>query len=212
MKNVRLTTTFALPVALATLAACSGSPGESAGVASSAEAVSTEASGARGAVFTIDNAAAGNDVLAFSRAADGTLTAAGTYPTGGLGTDVGLGTQGAVTLALGGKLLLAVNAGSNDVSTFTVSGSKLALVSRVASGGTAPCSIAVHDHVVYVLNGGTPNNVSGFHLSDAGELTPIANSTRPLSGDAVSPAQVGFSRTARSWRSRRRAPTTSTPS
>ncbi len=42
-----------------------------------------------GAVYTQTNAAAGNAVLAFDRASDGSLTPAGSYPTGDLGTGTG---------------------------------------------------------------------------------------------------------------------------
>ena len=39
-----------------------------------------------GAVYTMDNSAGGNHVLAYNRAANGALTPAGVYATGGLGT------------------------------------------------------------------------------------------------------------------------------
>jgi hypothetical protein len=38
-----------------------------------------------GAVYTSSNAAAGNSIIAFSRAADGSLTPLASYPTGGRG-------------------------------------------------------------------------------------------------------------------------------
>ena len=48
-----------------------------------------------GHVFAISNDPAGNALLAFDRAADGTLTAAPSVATGGTGTGSGLGSQGA---------------------------------------------------------------------------------------------------------------------
>jgi hypothetical protein len=45
-----------------------------------------------------------------------------------------------------------VNAGGDDVSLFAVSDDGLALLDRVASGGTMPTSIAVRDSQAYVLN------------------------------------------------------------
>ncbi len=39
-----------------------------------------------GMVYAMTNAAAGNEVIAFRRAEDGTLTRLGAYPTGGRGT------------------------------------------------------------------------------------------------------------------------------
>jgi 6-phosphogluconolactonase (cycloisomerase 2 family) len=46
---------------------------------------------------------------------------------------------------------------------------------------------------LYVLNeGGTPN-ITGFTVSDTGELTPLPGSTRPLTaGSAADPAEVSF--------------------
>ncbi len=44
-----------------------------------------------GQVYTMNNNPAGNAVLVYDRAADGSLTAAGSFPTGGLGTGGGLG-------------------------------------------------------------------------------------------------------------------------
>src|SRR5262245_9162606 len=70
------------------------------------------------AVYTTTDAAAGNDVVIFDRAPNGTLSPAGTVSTGGTGTGSGLGNQGAVVLA--GHWLLAVNAGSDDISVFRV--------------------------------------------------------------------------------------------
>ena len=54
------------------------------------------ASGDAGAVFALSNTPNGNAVLIWNRAADGTLTAAGSIPTGGSGTGAGLGSQGAL--------------------------------------------------------------------------------------------------------------------
>jgi 6-phosphogluconolactonase len=42
-----------------------------------------------------------------------------------------------------------------------------------------------------VLNAGVPNTITGFTVDD-GVLTPLADSTRPLSDASTSPAQVGF--------------------
>src|SRR3989454_1663676 len=57
--------------------------------------------------------------------------------------------------------------------------------------GTTPISIAVHDNLVYVVNGGSGGSISGFWLTSGGVLTPIAGSTQALSAGAV-PAQVSF--------------------
>ncbi|PYP43379.1 MAG: 3-carboxymuconate cyclase [Gemmatimonadetes bacterium] len=145
------------------------------------------------AVYTLTNQVAGNAVAVFDRAADGTLTAAGTIATGGTGTGGGLGSQGAVALSDDGRRLFAVNAGSNDVSVFSVGPAGLSLASRTASGGTLPISLTVHGNALYVLNAGGAGNISGFTVGATGGLTPIPGSIQPLSATNVGPAQVSFS-------------------
>jgi len=149
------------------------------------------AAGTAGAVYTLTNQAAGNQVAVFNRAGDGGLTSAGTFATGGTGTSAGLGSEGA--LALDGHFLFAVNAGSNDVSVFQVDPQGLSLVSRTPSGGTRPISVTVSRNVVYVLNAGGAGNITGFTVGSTGGLTQIAGSTRSLSGANVGPAEVSFS-------------------
>jgi 6-phosphogluconolactonase len=142
-----------------------------------------------GAVYTLSNAAGGNAVLVFSRAHDGTLAPAGSYPTGGLGTGAGLGSQGA--LVRHHKWLFAVDAGSNQISAFEIQHDGLRLVSHVASGGVMPISLTVHGDLVYVLNAGSPANITGFTFRHH-ELAPFTGSTRPLSVANPGPAQVQF--------------------
>ena len=146
-----------------------------------------------GAVYALTNQVGGNAVAVFARGADGRLTAAGTVSTGGTGTGASLGSQSAVTLSDDGRWLFAVNAGSNDVSVFSVSPAGLALASRTASGGTLPISLTVHGNVLYVLNAGGTGNISGFAVGTSGALTAIAGATLALSGSNVGPAQVSFS-------------------
>jgi 6-phosphogluconolactonase (cycloisomerase 2 family) len=151
------------------------------------------AEGAEGAVYALTNATSGNAVLVWNRAADGSLTATGSYATGGLGTGGGLGSQGAVILSQNNQLLFAVNAGSNDISAFKVNPDGLTLVSRVPSGGTMPTSLTVYKKLLYVLNAGGSGNITGFEIASDGTLAPIADSTRILSGSTTAPGQIGFS-------------------
>src|SRR5262245_11906083 len=81
-----------------------------------------------GNVYVLTNQIEGNAVAVYDRGADGSLTAEGVYPTGGTGTAAGLQSQGAVTLADDGRLVLAVNAGSNSISSFRVRRDGLQLV------------------------------------------------------------------------------------
>lgn len=145
------------------------------------------------AVYTITNQVAGNAVVVFARATDGTLTAAGSFATGGTGTGASLGSQGSVAVSNDGQLVFAVNAGSNDISVLRAGTTGLSLLNRTSSGGTLPISITVSGNLVYVLNAGGAGNISGFTLDGAGVLTPIAGSTQPLSGSATDPAEVSFS-------------------
>ncbi len=185
-----------ITLAAATLAACEPNhtlTGLTATLQAQRDAnVSADLSGP-GNVYTLTNQVAGNAVAVFSRGADGRLSAAGTVATGGTGTGASLGSQGAVALSNDARLLFAVNAGSNDVSVFTVSPAGLTLTSRTASGGTLPISLSVHGNVLYVLNAGGAGNISGFIVGTGGDLTAIAGATLPLSGTSVGPAQVQFS-------------------
>jgi 6-phosphogluconolactonase len=165
-------------------------------VASLAQASDTEREGAgAGAVFTLTNRTDQNAVAIFSRGGDGTLTAAGSVLTGGKGTGTGLGNQGALALDNEGRSLFAVDAGSNEISAFSLRGTRLTETAHVASGGVRPVSITAHDGLVYVVNAGnatTPGGIQGFRLGERGSLTPIPGSARPLSAAAVGPAQISF--------------------
>ena len=164
-----------------------------AGVALAVPGVVTAHDGAAGFVYTETNGASGNAVLAFARAGNGSLTAIGSFATGGMGSGGGLGSQGAITLAGDGQWLLAVNAGSNDVSLFRGrDGGGLILADRAAAGGTLPISVTASGGLAYVLDAGGSGNIAGFRLDD-GSLHPLARSIRPLSGSATNPAEVAFS-------------------
>lgn len=149
-----------------------------------------------GAIYTLSNAVAANRVLAFSRDAQGDLQPAGAFPTGGHGTGAGLGSQGALALTNNGRWLLAVNAGSNDVSVFSVRPNALVLTDVAPSGGLRPISVTVADNLVYVLNAGgavgSIDNISGFYLTNEGQLVALPGSTQPLSAANVGPAQISF--------------------
>jgi 6-phosphogluconolactonase (cycloisomerase 2 family) len=143
-----------------------------------------------GRVFTLSNDPGGNRVLVFDRRPDGTLVPAGSVATGGAGTGTGLGSQGALVLSEGGRLLVTVNPGSNDVSLFAVRRDGLRLLDTESSGGTMPVSVTVHDDLVYVLNGGD-NTISGLEIEDHA-LEPVAGSTRGLVHSSAVAPQIGF--------------------
>jgi len=148
-----------------------------------------------GAVYAMTNDAEGNEVLAYSRARDGSLTLQDTYETGGEGTSrIRLSSQGPVVLTKDGRQLLVANVGSSEISVFDVRRVGLELRSVVPSGGSMPNSITVRGDLVYVLNNGGMGlgNITGFHLSNDSSLLPIAGSTRALSAPGSDPAQVSI--------------------
>ncbi|HEU5003113.1 MAG TPA: beta-propeller fold lactonase family protein [Actinomycetota bacterium] len=164
------------------------------------------AAGADRAVFVQTDNPAGNQLVAYDRSSDGTLAWEATYDTGGLGGVLSgsvvdhLASQGSLAYDAGPGLVLAVNAGSNTVSVFSVNGDDLALRQVVGSGGTFPASIAVSGGLVYVLNAEDGGSVSGFRVA-GGRLHAIPGSTRALglttptdtSQFTHTPGQVAFS-------------------
>jgi 6-phosphogluconolactonase (cycloisomerase 2 family) len=160
--------------------------------------------GASHAVFVQTDNTSGNQVVAYHRAPDGTLSQAGTYATGGLGGILAgsvvdhLASQGSLTYDPWHSLLYAVNAGSDTVSVFSVSGDRLALRQVVSSGGSFPVSVAVHGDLVYVLNALGGGLLQGYRVFGS-FLAPIPGSGRPLglNPDASpqftnTPGQVAF--------------------
>ena len=141
--------------------------------------------GNTGAVFVQTDNTAGNAVAAYHRAPDGTLTLAGTYPTGGLGGILSgsvvdhLASQGSLTYDDEHGLLFAVNAGSDTVSVFRVFGDRLELRQVIWSGGAFPVSVTVHGNHAYVLDALGGGTLYGYRIAD-GHLTPIPGSSRRL--------------------------------
>ena len=93
------------------------------------------------AVFVMTDSVEANQIIAYSRAADGSLVLGNHYATGGRGsggTTDPLGSQGSLTLSQDRSLLFAVNAGTGNLSVFRVSGASLDLVQVASSGGSAP--------------------------------------------------------------------------
>ena len=129
--------------------------------------------GGPGAVYALTNSAQGNAVAVYDRAADGHLSSPRFYATAGLGSGAGgLGSQGGVALTADGHVLLAVNAGSNTVSAFAVTGSGLQLLDVVPSFGTQPVSIAVQRHVAFVVNA-TSLSIHGSHSRSSAPTMPV---------------------------------------
>ncbi len=170
----------------------------------------------QGAVYTATNGLDVNEIVAFGRNADGTLSHIGDFSTGGAGSTEFDGGEGLDPLISADSLivtddqkhLLAVNAGSDTISSFAINSDfSLDLVSTVASGGVGPNSLAYNNGRVFVSNidrdgfalgnpsvaRGEPNdegNITGFSINSSGILTPISGSTINLDNR---PADLGFS-------------------
>jgi 6-phosphogluconolactonase len=147
-----------------------------------------------GAVYTQTNAVP-NSVQVFKRSFTGALSAAGSVGTGGDGNPGPVppyAPQGAVNLHRSGRVLFAVNEGSNTVTSFRVKPDfSLEFAGQVSSNGTLPVSVTSFANVVYVLNGAS-GNISGFTVNlVSGVLTPIAGSTVALASPG-SPAEISF--------------------
>ena len=157
-----------------------------------------------GTVFVQTDNPAGNSVVAYDRAADGSLSQAGSYATGGRGGVLAgsvvdhLASQGSLTLDRAQGLLYAVNAGSDTVTVFAVHGDRLDRLQVISSGGEFPVSVAVHGNLVYVLNARDGGSVQGY-LRIGGTLLRIPTWHRSLGLDATetpeftsTPGQVTF--------------------
>lgn len=159
-------------------------------------------SGVVGQIYINDNTAPVNTVAGFDRHADGTLTAIPGSPfvVGGAGPGHGDASQGALQLSADGRYLLAVDAGSNQISVLRIKpdGSlQIAQGSPVSSNGVNPVSIAVYGGLVYVANQGPgvnpgDTNYTGFTLNAGGHLRPLPGSTYALPSGS-SPGDVLFS-------------------
>lgn len=148
-----------------------------------------------GHVYIDDNTARANTIAAFDRQPDGALSpvAGSPFNAGGVGTGSGLASQGAVQISADGRYLLAVDAGSNQISVLRIRpGGSLRLVDIVSSGGLKPVSLAVHGDLVYVANSANGgSNYTGFRLNRVGRLHPLPGSTVSLP-DGSQPGDVLF--------------------
>ncbi|MBA3760468.1 MAG: beta-propeller fold lactonase family protein [Gemmatimonadales bacterium] len=195
----------ALAVTALALAACTDTRETT---APTADLASSSAS-SPGAVYAMTNDATNNEVVVLNRSADGILTSAGSFPTGGLGSGTFensangliLGEQSPNNLNGSHKYLYATNAGSDNITVFRTTNGGLEITDVEPSGGDHPLSVTVHDNTLYVMNGGASNcsggapSITGFRVSPRGELTPIPGSTRPISGGANSGcAQISFTK------------------
>jgi 6-phosphogluconolactonase len=171
-----------------------GSIGSAAAVVPATASAAPHASPVVGHVYVNDDTGGTNTIGAFNRYADGSLTpeAGSPFNAGGAGNGSGLASQGALQITGNGRYVLAVDAGSNQISVLKINhDGSLSLQSVVSSRGQLPVSIAVQHHLVYVANASaTSPNYTGFTLH-RGRLTPLARSTVALA-DGAQPSDVLF--------------------
>jgi 6-phosphogluconolactonase len=154
-----------------------------AATANAAPALPTPGSRVVGHTYVNDNTPTVNTLAGFDRHADGSLTPmpGSPFSIGGAGLGAGLGSQGALQATRFGRYLLAVDAGSNQISVLHLNarGVPVPVGAPVSSGGVEPVSVAVSSYgLVYVANVGTGgSNYTGFWLSPFGHLIPIPHST-----------------------------------
>ncbi|WP_329361751.1 lactonase family protein [Streptomyces sp. NBC_00669] len=162
-------------------------------------------SGSEGPVFVQTDNTAANKVVAYHRAADGSLHRRGTFATGGKGGMLDgsvvdhLASQGSLAYDCAHHLLFAVNAGSDTVTVFSVDGDRLHREQVIGSGGSFPVSVTVHQDRVYVLNAREGGSVQGYRIAGGGRLERVAGWNRHLGLDTTTapefthtPGQVSF--------------------
>lgn len=169
-----------------------------ASVATSASAAPSHyASPIVGHVYLDDNTTGSNTIAAFDRHADGSLTPlpGSPFDAGGGGTGTGLASQGAIQTTADGRYVLAVDAGTDQVSVLRIErGGALVPVPGgvVSSGGVDPVSIALHGGLVYVANAGpAAPNLRGFRLAPGGHLIPLPGAAVALPANSQ-PGDVLF--------------------
>ena len=170
-----------------------------------------------GAVYTQTNNPAGNRVVKFARRANGRLVKRQSVATGGNGStqNVGCGPNCPIldsnyAVVNYGRLVFAVNAGSDTVTSFRETRRGLRRIDTNGSGGDMPEGLAVHDGLLYVLNvntansNGTTGNIHGLRFTPTGQLSTLRGSTQPLAnfsppeppasppGGAATPRSISF--------------------
>jgi 6-phosphogluconolactonase (cycloisomerase 2 family) len=195
--------TAAAALAVATTAAAAAIAATPAFASVSSPAATARADGDHAVFVQTDNTAV-NRIVVYRRGADGTLSPAGSYATGGRGGILDgsvvdhTASQGSLGLDTQHGLLYSVNAGSNTISVFAVHGDRLVLRQVLGSGGTFPVSVTVHGDVVYVLNALNGGSVQGYRVLGTA-LVPLLGSHRALGLDptatpqfTTTPGQVAF--------------------
>lgn len=154
------------------------------------------------AVFVQNDDPAGNTVIAYARSTSGALSEIGRYPTGGLGGVLTgsvvdhLASEGSLGYDRG--LLVAVNAGSDTITTFAVAGGRLVRLQVLPAGGSFPVSVTLRGDRAFVLDARGGGSIQGY-LRVGDRLVLVPSWHRPLGLDphqtpefTSTPGQIGF--------------------
>lgn len=143
-------------------------------------------------VYTMSNDSTRNLIEGFA-ARNGSLQRIAPADTRGRGDpSIAGAAQGSLAVGDDGQSLFAVNAGSNEITSFRIGANgAVSFADKVTSNGKQPVSLTVHHDLLYVVNAGS-SQITGFKIAANGGLHPIPNSTQPLSGNQVGPAEISF--------------------
>ncbi|MBM9509087.1 lactonase family protein [Actinacidiphila acididurans] len=203
-RPVRIAAAGVAAAAAAVTAALFAAPTASAAGTATAPASHRAEVDAGGAVFAQSDNTTANTVVAYHRAADGTLDQQAVYPTGGRGGVLDgsvvdhLASQGSLAYDRAAGLLYAVNAGSDTLTVFAVHGDRLERTQVVPTSGSFPVSVTYHDNRVWVLNALGGGSIQGYvRLGD--KLVRVAAWHRALGLDPQAapqfthtPGQISF--------------------
>jgi 6-phosphogluconolactonase len=169
----------------------SGKPGAQSPAQSQAANARADAALSSIVVYTLSNESTKNLVEGYS-ARNGAFERVAPADTRGRGDPSIAGTvQGAIAADADGRFLFAVDAGSNEITSFRIRTNGLFFADKVTSNGKQPVSLTVFGDLLYVLNAGS-SDITGFKIDSSGMLKPISGSTEPLSGTDVGPAEISF--------------------
>lgn len=147
-------------------------------------------------LYSMTNATA-NTVVHMSRGSDGSLTVVDSFGSGGAGTNTGpdpLISQGSIVLSTDHRMLFAVNAQSNSVSSFSINPADggLTLEAVNATSGSKPVSLAYANDKLYVLFQAS-RTVEAYKVSRGVLGASLGSISLPTAPAGTNPTQIELS-------------------
>ncbi|MCL2140764.1 MAG: lactonase family protein [Dehalococcoidia bacterium] len=138
-----------------------------------------------------------NSIIPFIINDNGALVASSSVATQGNGSGISinpLSSQSSLIVSGDRKWLVALNAGSNEISVFKITNNGISFTSKSSSLGQLPVSVASTGSRVFVLNRKGLPNVRGFNINKKGELVVIDKNKAVISlTPGPSYSQIGIS-------------------